>query len=108
MMMTSNMQGTDRSFSMWFKHAGGTNYGRRPDDVSPFAYTAEIAIRTSDALGTFLTDQWSPDAFGGVLGYATPEQVLSALNWAEEYNPNTTPDSGLAPVLSGTKEGSNE
>ena len=102
-----NMQGSSRSFSMWFEHAGvsvqwargnyGTNYGREQEYESPFAWEAEVAIRTSDEKGTFLTQMWDPNAFGGVLGYCTPEKVLSALNWAAAYHPGA--DTGLAPTL---------
>ena len=105
----NSIQASDRSFSIWFEHAGvsvqwargnyGTNYGREQEDESPFAFTAEVAIRTSDEAGTFLTHQWAPDAFGGVLGYASPESVADAIAWAKAYTPAAV--SGNAPALGG-------
>lgn len=47
-----------------------------------------------------VTQEWRPNAFGGVMGYIDAADVADAIQWAATYQ--RPADSGLAPALSTT------
>src|SRR5688500_8402725 len=104
-----NFQRGRDGFSIWFAHAGvsvqfgagyhGSHYDMdlladRPQHLE--AGTAEVMIRSTGRDAEAITQEWNPDAHGGILGYATPLQVADAIAWAAAYVPNAA---GLAPTL---------